>query len=684
MKPAWALLLLGLSQALHCAEPDHSIPSVEGMPDLPEPFILRDWKKVARDFDRLVFDESKKGEHLPIIWRDGSRKVNEIDGFGLVSYVGDSRQGPVSNQHEAITSLAAVLGATVAGIDKSNDRGTDWVAMLPLHFHQKDGIGLYLNQAGTRGDSFWYDLLPSLLFYQVYGHYPETKGFRRQFESTAQKWREVVLRLGGGPDKLPDFDHTGFDFIASKPVDRGWKEADAAAGIACLQYLAYQKTGKKEYLETADWCLSWLRERKENPFYESILPYGAYVSARSNAERKTTYPTAKLIDWVLAGDNPRKWGSLLEKIKSTETYGLIGSVYPDYEYAFAMNTFHAAGILAPIARYEERFATPLAKWILNLAVNSRYFYPNAWPSQQQTSYQWASKYDPDFCIPYEGLRKQGMTRNYPSKETSVKGKVLPGDGDTPDHDLIWVTDEKGRLDYLCQITFPEGIRNDLIMRIADEKNLKASVLEVLVSRSPEGPAGKALRFDASRPQLQRFTFKESGAWWVRVRVDGLPSGTRIELMDLTVETRLRNPPHVGGDPTVHGWGATDLGIYGGSYAGFLGGMIETTSVQGILSIDLLATDVLPPPAYPTRLLYNPYPQPKAVQLNLGPKAVDLYEQRKNKRLGKSVSGKFSIILPPKSSRTLVLCPVGGKFSKRNGQLFNQGVVIDYRFEGELP
>ena len=107
----------------------------------------------------MVFDENRTGEFLPLIWADSAEVVNEVEGFGIPTYVGDSRQNSKTNIHEAITGIASVLNGTLLGMDKSR-----YVPMLSSHFHQKNGIGLYLNQVGTRGDSFWYDLLPSLLF----------------------------------------------------------------------------------------------------------------------------------------------------------------------------------------------------------------------------------------------------------------------------------------------------------------------------------------------------------------------------------------------------------------------------------------------------------------------------------------------------------------------------------------
>ena len=662
------------------------IPSITRMPDLPQPYILRDWKKVALDFDRLVFDWNRTGEHLPLIWADHSRKVNDVNGFGIPSYVGDSRQHPESNHHEAISSLAAVLGSTLIGMDMSEREGRDYVAMLPVHFDRKNGIGLYLNQPGTRGDSFWYDLLPSLLFYQISFHYPDTPRFQEQFLSTAQKWREVLIKLGASKHALPNFDHTGFDLIDMKPVDRGWNEPDAAAALACIQYLAYRKTGKKEFLEAADWCFHWLRERKENPYYESLLPYGAYATARSNAERGTNFPTAKLIEWVLAGDNPRKWGAMKEKLHETEAFGLIGSVYPNYEYAFAMNSFQAAGIIAPVARYEETLSIPIAKWVLNLAVNARYFYPNAWPPENQSSFNWSARYDPDFCIPYEGLRKQGMTRDYPVSEKMSRGEIIAGNPRTPDHDLTWVADENGEIEYRCSISIPPGMSYKLIMKIRDPDILKDSRVDVLVSQDPQGNFKPGLQFRKNHGNLRTHPLMKSGQWWIRISSAQLRPFQKIKLDDLVIETRFKNPPHVGGDPTIHGWGQTDLGIYGGAYASFLGAMLEKTNIEGILSLDLTATDVGNPESYPTRLLYNPFEKTHRVQIRQRAQSVDLYEAQSNRWIEKNLQpGKnFFVSIPPKKSITLVYCPAGGELEKQDRQLRCNGLVIDFNCEKAKP
>ena len=91
------------------------IPRVEQMPNFPQPYQMRDWKKVARDYDAFVFDFSKRGKHLPLIWWDKGFNDSNDKTFALPSYVGDTR-----HHYETINCMGAINGATLAGIDKHN------------------------------------------------------------------------------------------------------------------------------------------------------------------------------------------------------------------------------------------------------------------------------------------------------------------------------------------------------------------------------------------------------------------------------------------------------------------------------------------------------------------------------------------------------------------------------------
>ena len=637
------------------------LPSIAKMPNFPENYFLRDWKQTAKNFDALIFDADRTGEFLPLLWYDDSQRVNDLDGFALPSYVGDSRQTSKSNQHEAITGIAAVLGSTLAGIDKSRH-----APMIAIHYHKKNRIGLYLNQAGTVGDSFWYDLLPGLLFLHVFDRHPEVSGFQDQLISNAERWREIAKQLDG------NFDYTGYNFHTRKPVNRGWSEADVSAGIACLLYGAWQKTGDRRFFETAEQCLRWMNERKENPYYESLLPYGAYISSRFNAMHGGSHKTAKFIEWVLAGDNPRKWGAMLETWNETPVHGLIGSVYPEYEYAFCMNSFQAVGIMAPIARYEDQYARDLAKWILNVAANGRYFYPDAWEATHQSSFQWSSKYDPNFCIPYEGIRRQGKTRNYPSNDQMKKGRLRLGNSTNPDKDMLLTADQNGSIHYEGIIMVPSGLNHSLIAVVKD-RSTEDDTRIFLASDEKH-----LIQFRNQRSDVLKIPVEGIGERRIVIKADGLEPEQNLRVQDIVIETSFDNPPHVGGDAIDHGWGGTDLGIYGGSYAGFLAAMIETTNVEGILAIDPVATEVLLPEAYPTRLFFNPHPESRRINWDLGKESVQVYDAIENKLLSDSAQNNYTFEIPGEEAVMLVFPPAYLPLKKKNSKLLCGSIVVDYR------
>lgn len=676
-----------------------ALPSVAKMPDRPSPFVLRDWKQVARDFDARVFDDCpREGDYLPLLWEDKSRTVNDVDGFAVPSYVGDWRQTPESNVHEGITSLAAVVGASLAGIDKSDQGGRNYVEMLSMHYHEKDGLGLYLNRYSPGGASYWYDLLPNLLFFHLYSLYPGIDDFAEQLDSVATVWREVMEDLGAGAGSPADFEHTGYLFLEGRPVDRGWKEPDAAAGIACLEYLAYARTGRDEFLQAADWAFEWMEQREENPFYECLMPYGAYAAARSNAERGTSLDVGKYIEWVLAGDNPRKWGAILEQWGEVEAYGLIGSVYPNHEYAFAMNTFLAAGMLAPIARYEERYARDIAKWILNVAVNSRYFYADAWSPESQSSHHWASRHDPESSIAYEGLRKRGVARFYPDSGKAIDGTIRLEQGADPGPVKRYELrpDADGKI--LCEWTFrlPRGGEPILVVRAPRRYGmLPGQTLDFSLRVEERGKASggfsQLFTIGSNLAQTEAWTRlgvvvdalrehnNDDCVIHVRASASGLSPSFRCAIDEFYVEVQTGQVPQVGGDPTVYGWGRTDLGLYGGAFVGFLGALVEPSDVDGILLVDVLATEIFPPESLPSYLAYNPHGRAASMTMDVGDEPVDVYDALRDQFVLREVSGEVRVKIDAKAAVLLVLCPSGGEVAQEGRRLTYAGTVIDYCF-----
>ena len=55
---------------------------------------------------------------------------------------------------------------------------------------------------------------------------------------------------------------------------------------------------------------------------------------------------------------------------------------------------------------------------------------------------------------------------------------------------------------------------------------------------------------------------------------------------------------------------SQFSVYGSGHVGIFGSIIEETNVEGILRLDLLATDFYRTEAYPTYLYYNPYDEEK--------------------------------------------------------------------------
>jgi hypothetical protein len=380
------------------------VPRIESMPAFPKPYSMKDWAATACGFDKLAYDFGAKGEHLPLIRWDDSRININSRGFGLPAYV-----GPKSDAHQAITTLGSLLGATFVGIDKSAGEH-NFVAMGRQYYNSKNGQNLVLNHVKTRaGGSFWYDVFPHIMFYTLADRYPKTERLDPIVKITAERWRTACLAMKGKDGKV-DFNHTAFDFHNMKPVDNGkWTEPDAAAGIGWLQYMAWLKFGDPKHLRAAELCMTYLHERKTNPYYEVQLPFGAYTAARMNAERGAGYDLKKLIDWCFEQSSVVRpdMGVISANWAGEDCHGLVGAINRRPRkagggYAFAMNTYATAWPMVPMVRYDDRYARAIGKWMLNAANAARLFYRDAHPAKRQTCPDW--KGDPGGVIAYEGLR----------------------------------------------------------------------------------------------------------------------------------------------------------------------------------------------------------------------------------------------------------------------------------------
>lgn len=683
------------------------IPRVEKMPNLPRPFAMRDWSQVTCDYLDLVFDFKQKGAHLPLVsWLDAGHTM-----VSLPSYVG----GP--KDPEAVNYLAAVISGSLVGLDMQHYRGQDWVRLGTNFFNAEQGVYVNRPKGGT-GDSFWYDIFPNVLFYQLNDLYPGNPSRDQQALSVAQKWHEACVTLGGKTDPLalPNFDHTGLNLKTMQPVEKGWIEPEGAAGIAWLEYMAWLKFKDPRFLTTADWCIRSLESKpvEQNPLYEVLLPYGALIAARMNAELGRDYNVAKLVN---ACFEPRGrpqarpgWGVITDRWNGLDVHGLVGSTTDGGGYAFAMNTFQWAGALVPLARYDTRYARDIGKWTLNVANASRLYYPNAHDPEHQSSFDWSKAYDGKSVIGYEGIRKwkRGAATARADLST-LRGKNVQGSFAsthfyrevTPDRQVFEETPGNGTpFEHIWEFDLPKAQAKWLV--VAAERidgGHAGNVFQFSIAGHPDGPytpafsvagAGPAQVFELPAVLRNKLYVKAESSnksvGWTgpdKLAVDAMaisyqsPIGpfaqgdfvvTFIDLLKkATVPIVLYRPVTA----------TTDLGLYGSSHVGILGGIIKPTNVEQILQLDLLKTDYFHAEAYPTYLYYNPYPSSKTVEINVGSVARDVYDAVSDELLQKNVRGRTRITIPSDTARIVVLTPAGGKMSREGNRTLINNVVVRY-------
>lgn len=401
-----------------------SIRKVDSFPDIPENYAYVDYKEKARALDELVFRFAENDTVVvpnyrsddpstwdPIGFWDDSRTgipdtVKTIYYkdmfFGLPTYVGDRRSSS-DGPHEAITSVSTVLGSSFVGMNKSaqmiGSDTHDFVNMTKAFYDV--GLGLVLNTAGNtiQGKSIWYDLFPQIAFTRLYHEYPEDEDMKAIVLRGADVWLEALPHMVDDEGN-PDFEYTGFDVRFNLPFVGSHIEPPNG-GLAFLFYSAYRITGENRYLNGAIDALDYLETYRKNPNYEAMSDYGFYVAAILNLEHGTDYDVQKFIEFVFENDSAFRpgWSVLSGTYGGYPVHGLVG----DQSYAFSMNSFHLASTLAPMAKYDPRFATDIGKYFLNLTNSARWFFPGYVPLSHQTMNGYLS-FDQERAVIYEGFR----------------------------------------------------------------------------------------------------------------------------------------------------------------------------------------------------------------------------------------------------------------------------------------
>jgi hypothetical protein len=420
----FALYFLSLESLGGAGSPDPrqqiSIPEIEKLPNRPSDFERRDWKAVAIKYNGLVSNFDAEGKYIPLVrWDRNTPNFRGLPTPYTPSFVGIDKGG------DGLNLFGTIIGASLAGIDKSNHQGENWVLSMKQFYGISAGRRVVgNNKRQTRSTGLWYDVVPGIYLFQAVDLYPETSQIQTPYQSgegsasmlevmreTATEWHSVLDFLGGGETGTADFwGVVGFDTVTMEIDDRDGRHPgvpESAAGLAWIQYMAYLQFDDPKYLEGVEWALSFLENTERSPLHNGVqFSYGSLVMARMNAEFGRDYDLQRMIRWSFGEGEPLRkgWGVLYGSWGGREVGGLIGSSAErgGARRAYALQGFHMVGALAPLVRYDPRYARAIGKWMLHKASSSRHYYQTYLPDEYRDSPFWEG--DPDGVIPFESLR----------------------------------------------------------------------------------------------------------------------------------------------------------------------------------------------------------------------------------------------------------------------------------------
>lgn len=540
-----AILLSGCSSVSYFS-PDiaivKTIDKVSDFPDIPDAYRYFDYQKKAEQLDEVLYSFAEDDEvHIPTyissdmntwspigFWVDQVREptsYNPLEAgylkrtFGMPTYIGDNRVA--SSGSEAMTTIASVLGSSYAGIDKQNQTiggvERDFVEMT---FSSYDTGSKLVHNYGLQGQSFWYDIFPQIMFARLYDMYPDTPYMRDIVLNGADQWLESLPYFVIGEEISYEF--VGFNVVLKSPTLVGNHIEPPNGGLAFLFYAAYQMTGEEKYLDGVKAVLDYLQTYQKNPNYEALTDYAPLVAAVMNRDHGTSYDIGKFLDFVFDGDSAFRpgWSVMSGSFGNYPVDGLVGQ---SGDYTFLMNSLHMATVLAPMVKYDARYATDIGKYLLNLTNNARYFFPQSVSLSHQSMGDYLP-FDNNGALAYEGFRK-----NY----NSVTGYAM-------------------------------------------------------------------------------------------------------------------------GDATAMFSQPCDLSIYSSAFIGGMGALVKETNIDGILQVDLNATDSFGDNDYQTYLYYNPFNEDKIINLDVGEKECDVFDIVSNGMVASDVTGRIRLRVPSHGSKVIRL------------------------------
>ena len=511
-----------------------------------EPLPFHFWKARQAAFNDLIFSRTPE-THLPLA------SSLEPAAFKLPSYAGGVQGG------EGICVLGFLLSADVSG-----DARVKPLLDSALLWSSPEGIPSN-HIGGLETTSYWYELLPAVLITQLAMRHPESADMDSNLTRMADRYAAIIRRLGG---PRADFNQTGFITQGPRagPVNGKWTEPDAGAAMAYVCYAAWLRHQQPEHLEATLWAMDALERRTladGNPLYECCLYCAPALAARMNREHNTRYDVRKLMDWCLGKNDGAKsarpwWGRIDHDFNGVAAKGLCGCTRDGDAYAFAMNSFVAASMIAPLAAEDPSFAPEIGRWLCQLTRSARNFFPDEVLPEQQSGPQ--HRGTSLAAIPYEGLREK-------KRLLALVSEIAPG------HWLAELPFGSGDFHWQAHVEPAQGQSMRVQVLNSENQQIYVGNYELTSENSILGGLLQATH----TPLRFEFTIQDAHVNPTKLRVENYPG----------------SGPWLTGDACFYGWGdKTDLAVYAGAHMGSFTALLHACNQASLLEFDLAATDHL--------------------------------------------------------------------------------------------
>ena len=334
---------------------------------------------------------------IPVSWRAIANNMR--------SYIHDPKNGILIKRSDGTLCFASAtesqgdgglttFGPVVLGEALRGEDVREFTPSLANYFNER--VGIFIDGVESHSSEYWYLMnVNALAAALTRKAMPGDEKALERVRRSADQLIRLAQQIGY------NFNDQGYDFAKSAAwTDKDiYRQPDAVAGFAYNMLLAYEMLGDAKYLSMAKAALSRYLSFGGNPWYQ--LPSGAMaclVAARLSSHYHSTMDLQKAFEFLF---DPAVGCLQLGEWGGREVNGLMGGWRNEPRgQAYSMESMVVLPYLLPALRYAPQYATAVGRYVLNLAANLRFFYPEYLPAELQ------SKPGVAPAIPYERLSKE--------------------------------------------------------------------------------------------------------------------------------------------------------------------------------------------------------------------------------------------------------------------------------------